>query len=471
MKGFKKTFIRLATALIPMNRVRKRLRRRLLDAERMEWLQKRTPELRAQAARNEAACRAKLARGEKLTVAFLVCDASMFSGESVYLRMKDDPRFDCFIAVAPRVTRGLDFLKATQEKTLSSLRARYGEAVRSLYDEATGKGLALEADIVYSTVLYEDQSFPTYTTEHLSEKSLVAILYYGYGGLFRSNEKKTPFLPNIVFAWRYFVSNEATRAMNVARNPLLADNTVVAGYAKMDRLAQLVGSAPRADRPANEDDQIHISTLNSQLSTLNPHRKKIVLCPHHSIDRETDGLALSTFLRTSDVLLKLPALFPEIDFVFRPHPLLFVRLATPKWWGEEKTAAWVKKMEAYPNVEFQRGGDYFATFADSDALIHDSGSFLAEYFYTGKPQCYLLESEKTVEEQFLPFSKRLLDHAQRAFTEDDVLAFIRRVVVAGDDSDRDARAAFAASEVCVNHPDATGRVIDATVKGIEKGSL
>lgn len=442
------SLIRLMTALIPVKRVRVRVRRRLLDRARDARTARLVPIVRARYAVHEQRCRDKLARGGRLRVAFLVCDASMFSGESVYLRMRDDPRFDCFIAVAPRVTRGVDFLKMTLAKTLEVLSARYGDAVRSLYDEVTGKGRPLEADLVYSTVLYEDQTLPDYTTERLSRQALVAVLYYGYGGLFVSNERKTPFLPNIVLAWRYFVSNAATHGMMVAKNPLLAGNTVVSGYCKMDRLAGL-------ERPQGKVGR----------------RKKVVVCPHHSIDREADGLALSTFLKNADLLLRLPGLFPEIDFVFRPHPLLFVRLATSRWWGAEKTAAYVAKMEAHPNVEFQRGGDYFAAFAASDALIHDCGSFLAEYFYTGRPQCYLLADEKTVEEQFLPFSRRLLEHAVRALTEKDVLAFLRRVVLAGEDPDAAARNAFAAQEVCVHYPHATACVLASSLRGIEKGVL
>ena len=101
--------------------------------------------------------------------------------------------------------------------------------------------------------------------------------------------------------------------------------------------------------------------------------------------------------------------------------------------------------------------------------MHDCGSFLAEYFYTGKPQCYLLESNRTVEEQFLPFSRRLLEHAYRAYSEGEVVDFLRRVVLAGDDPLREGRAAFARQEVCVNHPDATGELVEAVVKGIEQG--
>lgn len=431
----KTTLIRLLTALIPVKRVRKRLRRRLLDSERDRRMASALPVVCARYAKHEEECRGKLLRGERLSVAFLVCDASMFSGEPVFCKMAEDPRFRPFIAVAPRVTRGDAFLRESLDKAVGSLEKRYPGKVEKLYDPDTGRAQTLDADIVFSTVVYEDQTLPQWTVERLSERSLVAILYYGYGGLFFTNEKKTPFLPNIVLSWKYFVSNHATGDMVKARNPALARNTVVSGYCKMDRLASV---------------QPHART-----------RKRVIISPHHSIDREADGLALSTFPLHSDLFLKLPEMFPEIDFVFRPHPLLFPRLATGKWWGEEKTSAWRARMESFPNVEFQQGGDYFATFADSDALIHDCGSFLAEYFYTGKPQCYLLADASTVEKQFLPFSRRLLEHCATAATDGDIVDFIRRTVLAGEDPRKAERDSFAAREVCINHPHATGAVIGA----------
>lgn len=440
--------IRLCASLMPVKSIRKRIRRRLMDATRDARMARVRPLVQARYADHVVACRAKLARGEKLSVAFLLCDASMFSGESVFLKLKDDPRFVCSICVAPRVTRGDGFLRETLAKTLKSLAAKYGDAVHSLYDPETGTAKPLVADLVFSTILYEDQTLPDYTTEHLSERSLVSILYYGYGGLFRSNEKKTPFLPNIVFSWRYFVSNEATRQMSLARNALLADCIRTVGYTKMDRL---------------EDEKAKIAQLRQ---TSRPLRKKIILSPHHTIDKASDGLALSTFLLHADLYLRLPAMFPEIDFVFRPHPLLFVRLATSKWWGAEKTADYKAKLVSFPNVEFQQGGDYFATFADSDALIHDCGSFLAEYFYTGRPQCYLLESPKTIDEQFLPFSRELLNHAYKAFTGEEIVSFIRTVILEGRDSAKAARDAFAVHEVCVNHPHATDAVISSVLQNL-----
>ena len=442
-----KRLIRLLTALIPAKGVRKRVRAKWLARAQAERLAALAPRQRARYAARADACRANLGRRVRLKEDFLVCDASMFSGESVYARLAADPRFDCAIAVAPRVTRGEAFLRETLAKTVDTLRKRYGDAVRALYDPDAKSALPLDANIVFSTVVYEDQTLPDYTTERLSARALVAVLYYGYGGLFISNEKKTPYLPNIVLAWRYFVSNEATRRMNVEKNPLLAANAVTVGYAKMDRLATI----PRRERAG----------------------KTILLCPHHTLEKIPGELSLSTFLKNADLYQRLPEMFPEITFVFRPHPLLFPRLATAKWWGPEKTSAYERAMEAHPNVVFQRGGDYFEAFRNSDALIHDCGSFLAEYFYTGCPQCYLLESEATLEEQFLPFARTLAEHVRKAYTDEEVVSFVRDVA-AGRDPDRESRAAFAAKEVCVNHPDATSAVVavlDAALGGARIGGI
>ena len=449
MASFSQTLIRLATALIPAKDVRKRLRRRMLKALQARRVEKTLPLVRARDAEHVRTCRDKLTRGERIKVAFLVCDMSMFTGEGVFLKMRDDPRFACSIAVAPRVTRGEAFLRTTLEKTVGSLAARYGDAVRPLYDPETRRAEAVDADIVFSSVVYEDQTLPEYTTERLSGRALVCILYYGYGGLFISNERKTPYLPNIVFAWRYFVSNEATRALSVGKNPDLAENVVVTGYCKMDRL---------------EAEKVRVAEARKNLA--HGRRKKVVICPHHTLDRIPGELALSTFPAHADLFMRLPEMFPEIDFVFRPHPLLFPRLATDKWWGADRTATYEQAMAAHPNVEFQRGGDYFATFADSDAMIHDCGSFLAEYFYTGRPQCYLLEGPRTVDEQFLPFSRRLLEHVHQATTDGQIVDFVQKVVLAEDDPGRAAREAFAAREVCVNHPDAAGAVVRAVLAGL-----
>ena len=424
----------------------KRLRKRLLRQAQAARVADLLPRVRARYARHAEACRAKLARGERLKVAFLVCDASMFSGEQVFALLSRDPRCTCEIAVAPRVTRGEAFLRDTLAKTVRTLSVRYGAAVRPLYDPETGTSAPLDADIVFSTVVYEDQTLPDYTTERLSERALVAVLYYGYGGLFISNERKTPYLPNIVLAWRYFVSNEATRVLSVERNPQLAANIVVVGYCKMDRLAE-------EQRRAREQSAAG-------------RRKKVLVCPHHTLEKTPGELALATFPEHADLFLRLPEMFPEIDFVFRPHPLLFPRLATAKWWGEARTKAYREKMERFPNVEFQQGGDYFAAFADSDAMIHDCGSFIIEYLLTGKPCCYLQDRERMA--TFNQLTNEALDTYYWANDIAGVRQFFDRVVLGGDDEKQPLRRDFAAKYLTPPHGQSAAQNIIDAILG-EKG--
>ncbi len=428
------TIIRLVTALIPIKRVRRRLRDRWMAAARARRLARMLPVVRARYAAHAASCREKLAAGKTLRVCFLVCDASMFSAEPVYQAMCRDSRFEPFIAVVPRVSRGETFLRETQEKTVGVLAARYPD-VRCLYDPETKTAQPLEgqADVIFTSIVYDDQTLKSYTALSLSRFALVACISYGYSGMFKVNAKRTIFLPEIALMWRYYVSNMQTLRLWKELNPLLADTTALSGYAKMDRLA---GIKPRPQRP-----------------------KTIVLAPHHSLPNGTEGLTLSTFLTHADFFLELPTLYPEVHFVFRPHPLLFVRLASRDWWGPEKVAAYCHEMESLPNVEFQRGGDYFETFVNSDALIHDCGSFLAEYFYTGHPQCYLLSSEETVDREFLPFGKRLVEHVYRAFSAADIRQFVEKVVIGGDDPGKSERESLAQEEVCINYPHAAERVI------------
>lgn len=446
MLRYSQIFIRLVTAIIPFRSVRRQIRQRLMGCCREVWLSRTVPRVRKRYAELERACRARLAAGNRLRVCFIVCDVSMFSAEPVYQAMCQDSRFEPFIAIVPRVSRGESFLRATLAKTVSVLSARYS-GVRSLYDPDTRVAQSLEgqADVVFTSVIYNDQTLERYTALPLSRFALLACIPYVYSGLFKVNVKRTVFLPQIALMWRIFLPTQQTVDLWTECNPLLRGAAVLNGYVKMDRLA---GINVRSSRP-----------------------KTVILAPHHSLPSGTDSpLTLSTFLTHADFFLKLPGLYPEIHFIFRPHPLLFTRLATSDWWGPERVESYCKAMEAFPNVEFQRGGDYFDAFVNSDALIHDCGSFLAEYFYTGHPQCYLLADDATIDREFLPFGKKLLEHVNRAYSSDEIRSFIETVVLAGNDPGRQERDALARKEVCVYHPYAAKRTIDDVFAGILGGS-
>lgn len=86
--------------------------------------------------------------------------------------------------------------------------------------------------------------------------------------------------------------------------------------------------------------------------------------------------------------------------------------------------------------------------------------FLAEYFYTDNPQCYLLRNESAIDEEFLTFGKEMLKHTYHAYNETQLIDFIDNVVIAKKDAMKQQRLDFANTYIKYNYPNATQAIID-----------
>ena len=111
-------------------------------------------------------------------------------------------------------------------------------------------------------------------------------------------------------------------------------------------------------------------------------------------------------------------------------------------------------------MEYQEGGEYLETFAKSSALIHDCGSFMAEYLYTSHPQCFILESKKVINREFLPFGKHLLKNIYTAYTEQNIIDFIEEVVIKGNDYMKKDRIDYATKEIRYNYPNSADFIVE-----------
>ena len=193
-------------------------------------------------------------------------------------------------------------------------------------------------------------------------------------------------LDNYNYIWKVFLETNINYEEYKKYGRCDAENSVVVGYAKMDRYAKYQHLQP------NE-------------------RKKIILAPHYSVNENTNRLLmLSNFEKYADLFLELPTKYPEIDFIFRPHPVLFTTLRKENFWGEKKVEDYIGKMISHKNIVYSTEGDYLEIFANSDGIIQDSGSFLVEYFYTGKPCCYMLKTKKDIKNKFNTLGIKCLEH-------------------------------------------------------------
>lgn len=372
--------------------------------------------------------REKAKEGNKLRAAFLVLYTTTFPSYPIYKIMSEDSRFETRLIAIPDVQRGIKHLRETYIKTLGELKEISGEVIEG-YDMALDRYLDIgdDFDLVFFNNPYKGMVNPVHSVEHfLCMDVLTFYVNYGFFTLkYGRNIVKQDFYN---YVWKVFIDSNENFLDLKKEQFIRGKNAVVSGYIKMDDMAN-----------ANIEQK---------------ERKRILICPHHTVSGWTGSrmLALSNFLKYSEVILELPEKYPELDFVFRPHPLLFYNLVSAQIWTEEEKDQYIEKLNNFSNMMYDTCGDYLETFANSDAMIHDCGSFTAEYLFTEKPCCYLLKDESEIKEEFLPMGQECLKHYYKAFNKEDIYRFIEDVVIHEIDPLKEKRSRFSKEKLKFNYP-------------------
>jgi hypothetical protein len=374
----------------------------------------------------------KIIRGKKIAVGFFVFIDSMFSMEPLFIMMQNEKIFTPFIVIIPDIARGKENMFSQLEKTYNSMSKKYKNVFMS-YNKNKRKftDFSRKFDIACFATPYDNATHRFYRVTYLSKfDNLPVYIPYGYtvsnwfAGMYHSRVLPCFWM---LFFENNFILNEFRTKSFVTKKAL-----VCKGYIKTDRLAQFQYQERK--------------------------RKKIIIAPHHTVTSDT--ICFSTFLQYAEFFLWLPKKYPDIDFVFRPHPLLKVSLLNSSIWTKEQIIDYFEKIARLPNMEYQDGGDYFETFVNSEALIHDCGSFMAEYLYTDHPACFLLKDEEQNKKNYNHFAFECISHHYKAYTEDDIVNFIDNVIVDGNDTMKEERINFANQNIRINYPYATKAIMD-----------
>lgn len=347
---------------------------------------------------------ARQAKGEKLRfVSYVVYDTTYGAHGIVELMLKQPEKYDVKFVICPDVYRDKDFTQ--YHKTKNYFIEKYGEEyVLDGYDEATGEFLdrSDECDVVYMANPYDVLVNRVHSVAYLSTKSVLPIfICYGYvvSKWFCSTIEASG---EIYYFYKYFCETSFTKREIDDNYKMPVWNTVVSGYSKMDGL--------------------------KKTKVITNKRKKILLAPHHTVKGLPGELQLSNFLQYFDFILTLPVLYPDVDFVFRPHPLLFTNLIMHGIWKEEEVENYLDKLRQQ-KIMYSAESEYFDVFTDCDAIVHDCGSFMVEWLYTGKPCCYVVDSERGVRNQLSSLANFALDnHTCIANSEKSICQFIECVL-------------------------------------------
>ncbi len=379
--------------------------------------------------------KSKIQMGEKVNVTFLVSMTSMFPAENLMKKLLQDTDFHVSLYVIPDVRFGNKEMERMYLDTFNELKQKYPFVQQTI--DLTKQSLPpidviANADIICYPSPY-DISYSLYNPIYaICQKKLSIHINYGF---FRSKYDRIIYnMDNYNCFWKVFLETNINLQEYIEYGQCKGRNAVVTGYSKMD-------------------------ALNTSLKK-KKKRKRIIIAPHHSVEGGTNKiLSLSNFEQYADLFLSLPKLYPNIDWVFRPHPVLFTVLKRPNKWGEQKVNQYIQEMTSYKNVIYSTEGNYLDEFILSDGIIQDCGSFLVEYFYTGNPCCYMLKNPEDIEEKFTKLGQDCLSHCYVSYDRESIIQYIENVIVKGDDIKKIARNEFSKKEILINYPHATDSII------------
>ena len=356
-----------------------------------------------------------------LNVLFLVIHHSVWKYEVLYKLMKNHKAFNPIVLVIPNIGFDNDTMIKDMNSTFSFFKEK-GYNVLKSYNESLSSWISIKEmkpDLIMFTNPYSGLTKPEYFVNKLTNY-LTYYIPYAYNHEERHELNFNQKMHNLVFC--YVVESEFHKKLACKYSDVNGINVKPLGYPGIDELL-----FPK------------IPILPSSWKTSN--KKRIIWAPHHTIEPEENIYNYSNFLEYAPIMIELAKAFQNhLEISFKPHPLLKPKLYKTPSWGVEKTDEYYHIWGNMPNGHVNES-DYIDLFLTSDAIIHDSGSFLVEYLCVNKPALYQIRNIK-IKDGLGEIGKQALDCHYKAYSKDDVINFIDNVVLKETDELKINREAF-----------------------------
>ena len=375
--------------------------------------------------------RKKVERGEPIQIAFQSYSAAQWPAEQVYRKLEAIPNVNVRVIVAPLADRDTSSILSGYVPTLKWFKDNGYNVVEGLDVEKMECGgweyLGGCPDVLYQmSSWYTCLARPQWFTR-LPLRVLMAYIPYGIhiadsaDGKYSIDSVYNKDFMNLM--WRVYCDSRAILRDYQKYQLLKGSNIRYCGYAKMDYFY---------GNPTFDDAALRrLWSVPKECDASN--MKKIIIAPHYTVFPNSE-ICYSTFHRNVWFWLYLVKKYEDkVCFVFKPHPnLRRAAVGTGLFKSYEDYDKYIQTWDESPNACAVPEGDYLEYFASSDAMIMDSGSFIGEYLYTGKPLLYLTRPEQT----FMEIGWKVLDSYYKAPGEDyaAIEQFIQDVVLDGKDT-------------------------------------
>lgn len=341
----------------------------------------------------------KICRKDKIKIGFFFENPSKWCGDELYNFFASDERFEPTVFYFPK-----DDMLTRLEFTMSL--ERFKSHGINVFEVPKSNFPLTEQDILIQMSPYKSvpQSFRLI---NLKLTTLLAHIAYSLSISYRPDFYNEPFFRIL---WKRFFSSKVEQEIAQKSSVTGMPRGIYSGYPRMDIFF---------DKNAD---------LKFAWKMVRPDAKKIIWAPHHSLKAGGGG----TFAWNYEFIYEFAKTHPETSWVVKPHPFLLSRAVSYKIFPSSVACEeYFQKWNELPNAQVYMGSYYQAIFATSDGMIHDSGSFIAEYQYVDKPMIYL----RFRMGGFSELGKEILEASYRVDGRDfeAIAAMIQRIFIEGDD--------------------------------------
>lgn len=312
---------------------------------------------------------------ERIKVVFLAIHKSVWKVDPVFRKMLEDPFFEPVILVCPYTVYGDERMWQDMKETYEYFKKKEYPLLSS-YDEKEQRWIGLEEiqpDIVFFT-----------NPHNLTRKEYYEDAYLNYLSCY------VPYFSDI--ASDYDAHNVYNQVFHNAIWIIFTESS----YSKQrysDVAANRGGNVHAVGSPTIEDLMDEKAVRTDAWKAQGKKKIKIIYAPHQSIFKD-ENPNLSTFLEVGEDIKDLAVKYKDvIQWAFKPHTLLKSKLYKHPEWGVEKTDAYYEFWASSDFTQLELG-EYKELFQESDAIIHDCGSFILEYLPMKRSCAYLLYNKE-----------------------------------------------------------------------------
>lgn len=363
----------------------------------------------------------KISEGRKIKIVFLDISFGYFHFSSLYKILDKYEQIEPIVFVYSELGDG----KYDLNEALDRYNKRVASGFNTIfgYDE-DGLPISLEsvnADIVFFSFYHTaSRDFDNHYFRRTISNTLSCIVPYYILSL-KANVTKYFTHRNVLFTWTQFLDNKYEHNMSLDSTITFGSNTVISGHPSRDLLEN------------SEVDKI--------LEKLKDKRKIVAYTPH--------WIDVASFYKLGKDILSLLDKYPDIGFVFKPHPTLYVRVfneQTPdkvtNGWKYEDWENYVKKWSESENGVFITSSDSANLFDKCDLIINESETYILGWASTGKPCIQLtpnFNSRKKPEKTRLPYVNDLVNSYYSASTFVEIEKYFNDILLNDNDYKKQER--------------------------------